>query len=359
MKELIKVSFPGLGIEPFTLNKIAFSIGSLEVRWYGILITLGIALAFAYAFFRGKRNEGIVPDDIIDIGLVTVLMGVLGARLYYVLTTLDEGGYNSFYDVIAIWNGGLGIYGGIIGGCLGIFLACKWKKLDWKKAFDMIGPGVMLAQAIGRWGNFFNGEAHGYAVGSRTYFYFMGKEHVLNVSESSLFYKLRMGLNPNPDAPLSRMNFYHPTFLYECLWNLLGFVLINIFYKHKKFNGQVALMYFVWYGFGRMFIEGFRTDSLFIPGTDLRISQCIGLACFTVGVILLIAIPVYRRFKPALAGVSEEAPVEDSEPLPTTEETTPESIQELDLTNENNETADEAAKTYGADEEEENNGKID
>ncbi len=317
MKELIEVSFPGPGIEPFTLNKIAFSIGKLEVRWYGILITLGIVLAFVYAYFRGKRNEGIVLDDVIDIGLVTVACGIVGARLYYVLTTLDEGLYHSFYDVIAIWNGGLGIYGGIIGGCLGIVLACKWKKISWLRAFDMIGPGVMLAQAIGRWGNFFNGEAHGYAIGATTRFYFMGTEHRIASGEGSLFHFLRMGLNPNPTYGV--MNYYHPTFLYECLWNLLGFGLINLFYKHKRFDGQVAVLYFMWYGFGRMFIEGFRTDSLYIPGTQLRISQCVGLACFVAGLLILIAVPAYKHFKPVPEAVKAAEETEETEK---TEETT-------------------------------------
>ena len=137
--EKITVAFPGLGIEPFDLNKIAFHLfGKNEVRWYGIVITCGIFFAFLYAMWRGKRNEGIISDDVLDVGLMTVFMGVLGARLYYVLTTMDEYEYDSFVDVIAIWEGGLAIYGGIIGGCLGILLVCYFKKLRWQKLFDMI-----------------------------------------------------------------------------------------------------------------------------------------------------------------------------------------------------------------------------
>ena len=166
MKEMTNISFPGLGIEQFSLNKIAFSLGPIEVRWYGVFITLGIVLAFAYAAWRGKKNEGIIFDDVIDIGLFTVILGVIGARAYYVLTTVGTGeyDYSSFIKVIAVWEGGLAIYGGIIGGCLGIVIACLIKKIKWQRAFDMIGPGVMLAQAIGRWGNFFNGEAYGYSI---------------------------------------------------------------------------------------------------------------------------------------------------------------------------------------------------
>ena len=297
MNELFQISFPGLGIEEFTLNRIAFSIGKLEVRWYGIVITMGILLAFLYAIFRGKRNEGVIMDDIIDVGLWTVILGILGARLYYVLTTLDEYHYDSIIDVIAIWNGGLAIYGGIIGGCIGILIACKIKKLKWRKLFDMVGPGVMIAQALGRWGNFFNGEAYGYPITDTTHFYLFNNEIVLPGGEGTLFHTLRMGLYPRGSSyPV----YFHPTFFYECVWNVVGFILINLFYKHKKYDGQVAILYFVWYGFGRMFIEGFRTDSLYIPGTSLRISQCLGLFFLTVGVLLLIGIALLRRYKPAV-----------------------------------------------------------
>ena len=297
MNETFQISFPGLGIGEFTLNRIAFSIGSLEVRWYGIVITLGIVLAFVYAFFRGKRNEGVIMDDIIDVGLWTVILGILGARLYYVLTTLDEYHYETFLDVIAIWNGGLAIYGGIIGGCIGILIACRIKKLKWRKLFDMIAPGVMIAQAIGRWGNFFNGEAYGYPITNATHFYLFNNEIVLPSGEGTPFHLLRMGLYPRGSAyPV----YFHPTFFYECMWNVIGFVLINLFYKHKKYDGQVAILYFVWYGFGRMFIEGFRTDSLYIPGTSLRISQCLGLIFLTVGVLLLVGIALLRRYKPTV-----------------------------------------------------------
>ncbi len=332
MKDITTVSFPSLGIEPFSLNKIAFSIGSIEVRWYGVVITLGIVLAFVYAWWRGKRNEGVILDDVIDIGLWTVILGVLGARLYYVLTTLDEYEYNNLIDVLAIWNGGLAIYGGIIGGCIGILIACRIKKICWRRAFDMIGPGVMIAQALGRWGNFFNGEAYGYPIGETTRFYFFNTEHLLPSGEGTLFHTFRMGLT-NPWNGITQ--YYHPTFLYECVWNLVGFGLINLFYKHKKFDGQIALMYFIWYGFGRMFIEGFRTDSLYIPGTTLRISQCLGLACFVIGLTLLLVftfVPACRRVaeRSMISATSQSAPAQsetteseaDTEPAPTADENT-------------------------------------
>lgn len=320
MKELIEVAFPGLGLDSFTLNKIVFSIGGLQVRWYGLIITCGIILACWYTMFRGKRNEGIISDDVLDVAIVTVLLGVLGARLYYVLTTLDKFEYNSLIDVLAIWNGGLAIYGGIIGGCLGIVITCTVKKIRWQKLFDMAAPGVMIAQALGRWGNFFNGEAYGYAIGETTRFYFFNTEHILPSGEGTLFHTLRMGLSETVGGQLT---YYHPTFLYESVWNVLGFVLINLFYKRKKFDGQIALMYFAWYGFGRMFIEGLRTDSLYLPGTSLRISQCVGLFCFAASVILMTVLLIWQHRRPELAWIGAPKYV----PAPEVEESAADAAQ--------------------------------
>lgn len=325
MREIVNISFPGLGIDEFSIRKIAFTLfGKLDVRWYGILITTGILLAVLYTVWRGKRNEKILSDDVIDVALVTVVLGVIGARLYYVLT--DSGNtYESFLDVIAIWQGGLGIYGGIIGGCLGIVLACRVKKLSWRKLLDMAAPGVMLAQAIGRFGNFCNGEAYGSLIGETTVFTFFGKEHILSVGEGSLFHTLRMGLSPNMYSSVQTY-YFHPTFLYESLWNLLGFALVNLFYKHKKMDGQVFLFYVSWYGFGRMFIEGLRTDSLLIPGTDLRISQCVGLFCFIVGLVLFVLCFFLGGKKTPKVQVAEGAPENgrDDAPAGETEEGTEE-----------------------------------
>ncbi len=265
------VSFPGIGIPDFNVSPVAFTIplfGGIEVRWYGIIITLGIILAFSYAAWRAKQ-EDIVFDDVLDIAIFTVIFGIIGARLYYVLTSLDK--YNSFYDMIAIWEGGLAIYGAIIGGGLAIFFVCRHKKIKFLKMFDAVAPGVMIGQILGRWGNFFNGEAYG-----------------ARVPEDSLLYFARMGLqssNTRFDFGTRAMVYVHPTFLYESLWNLAGFILINLLYKKKKFDGQVFLMYVTWYGFGRMFIEGLRTDSLYVG--VFRISQVVGFLCFVVGAVLL------------------------------------------------------------------------
>lgn len=283
MTQHTTVSFPGIGIGNFSLDNEAFNIGGdFPVFWYGIIITLGIVFAFLYTSFRGKY-EGVKFDDIIDIALWTVILGVLGARLYYVLTTLEYYIPEPFHlgeflkNVFDLREGGLAIYGGIIAGALGILISTKIKKLNTIKLMDMAAPGVMIAQSLGRWGNFFNGEAHGGIV-----------------SESSPLYFIRMGLLPNEDSS-STMYYYHPTFLYESLWNLAGFILINFFYKKKKFNGQIACMYLAWYGFGRFFIEGLRTDSLYIPGTEIRISQLIGILCFVIFGGLLIAGFIYSK----------------------------------------------------------------
>ncbi len=160
-------------------------------------------------------------------------------------------------------------------------IATRIKKINTIKLMDMAGPGVMLAQAMGRWGNFFNGEAFGTIV-----------------SEHHPLYFMRMGLisrNTVSDFGTLDMVYVHPTFLYESLWNICGFVLINIFYKKKKFNGQIACIYLSWYGFGRMFIEGLRTDSLYLPGTEMRISQLVGFICFVVFGALLVAGLLYSR----------------------------------------------------------------
>lgn len=307
------VSFPGLGIGDTTLNPVLFTLfGKLEVRWYGILITLGIALAFVYTTWRAKKSEGIKPDDILDTGLLCVVLSIIGARLYYVLTTLED--YHSFGEAIAIWNGGLAVYGGVIGGALGIFIMCRIKKIKPLRFYDAVVPAVILAQAIGRWGNFFNGEAYGYPIAESTHFFFFLKDFTIPSGNGTLFHWLRMGLGNGV--------YYHPTFLYECIWNLAGFALLNLIYRKKKFDGQILLSYLAWYGFGRMFIEGLRTDSLYIFkgifGTaGVRISQLVGLLCFLIGTALLIAIPISRKKRLAAAGApATEEPTEEPTEAP-------------------------------------------
>ncbi|MBE6548127.1 MAG: prolipoprotein diacylglyceryl transferase [Ruminococcaceae bacterium] len=278
---MTQISFPGIGIDTFEVDNVAFTIGDgFAVYWYGIIITLGIISAFIYTFYRAK-NEMINQDHLIDVGLWTVILGVIGARLYYVLTSLEDFipepfSFGEFMkNVFNIRGGGLAIYGGIICGAAGVIIASFIKKINTLKLVDSVAPGVMIAQAIGRWGNFVNGEAHGGIV-----------------SEGHPLHFLRMGLYPNEDSIFS-MVYYHPTFLYESLWNICGFILINILYKKKKFNGQIACMYLAWYGFGRFFIEGLRTDSLYVG--PFRISQVVGAACFIIFGSLLVWGLIYSK----------------------------------------------------------------
>lgn len=278
MKEWVEIAFPGLGIDTFRVNKIAFTVFGVEIRWYGILITLGMILAFCYALYRA-RQEGFRSDDVLDMGLFMIIFGVIGARLYYVVMKWDDfyvSGRSFWENLKSIFNirgGGLAIYGGVIAGALVLILYCRIKKLNWRGGCDMVVPGVMIAQALGRWGNFCNGEAYGGIV-----------------SEGSPLYFLRMGLSPNIWG--REMAYVHPTFLYESVWNLAGFCLIHfLLYPRKKFNGEVALSYFAWYGFGRMLIEGLREDSLYI-GT-VRVSQLVGFLCFVVATAMIVGIRIW------------------------------------------------------------------
>ena len=285
------ISFPGLGIQNLKINRVAFKIGSLTVYWYGIVITLGIVAAVSYAWFMFKKRE-LKNDDLIDMTIWAVLSGVIGARLYYVLMKLDS--YTDFWSIFKIWEGGLALYGGIIGGGLAVFIVCKKKKVSFLRVADCVMPGVMLAQAMGRWGNFTNGEAYGYVV-----------------EEGSPLYFLRMGIYPHSNVATDALNhiaYVHPTFFYESLWNLTGFILINIifcFVKRKKIDGQTFFACVAWYGFGRTFIELLRTDSLYLFGA-VRVSSLVGVICFLVGTAMFIYVTVKGK-KAALANEEYEA----------------------------------------------------
>ncbi len=256
------ISFPGLGIDEFVIDRTAFTIFGKDVAWYGIIIAIGMAAAVMYVIYRARQHVGISTDDVFDYALAMIFFGVVGARLYYVLTS-DS--YYTFADAFKIWNGGLAIYGGIIGGGLAAIAVSYFKGVRPQCFLDMVGPGVMIAQAIGRWGNFCNGECFG---GPTTLPWGMNLTHLRG------------------DKVVQVFGTVHPTFLYESLWNVLGFVLINIFYKKRKFDGQIFLMYIAWYGLGRGFIEGMRTDSLYVG--PFRISQVLGFASFIIAVALII-----------------------------------------------------------------------
>ena len=290
MGRISTISFPGLGIGEFTINGVALSFElwgrPVTIMWYGIIICLGIFAGFAYFAWRARQAR-ISFDDIMDITLITVLSAVVGARLYFVIFfggfvetggTFWENLEGTLYNIIAIWNGGLAIYGGIIAGALAVYLVSRHKKIGFFKLADMAAPAVMLGQLIGRWGNFCNGEAFG--------------------SETTLPW--RMGLC---NAQTGYETIYvHPTFLYESLWNLVGFILINIFYKKRKYHGEVTLWYFAWYGLGRGFIELLRTDSLMLG--SIRVSSLLSFLLFAALVPLLLVLRV-RYEKLAKSGSIE------------------------------------------------------
>ncbi len=268
------ISFPGLGIEPFHIDKIAFTLFGRDIAWYGIIICFGIILAVAYGLYRAK-TENVKSDHIIDLAFFLVLFGIIGARLYYVIFEFDNylvtgkgfGGnlLGTLKNICAIWNGGLAIYGAVIAGFFTALIVCRVKKLSLLKIADIAMPAVMIGQIIGRWGNFVNVEAYG------------------SVTELPW----RMGIHYKLSEDWMSSTYVHPTFLYESLWNLVGFVIANLIYRKKKFDGQIFYFYMAWYGFGRMLIEGLRTDSLMI-GDTLRISQLVGLVTCIAGVVLTV-----------------------------------------------------------------------
>lgn len=270
MLRISKISFPGLGIEEFSVNSVAFTIFGVSIAWYALIITCGMIAAVAYVILTSKKI-GITSEDVIDFALWTIPIGIIGARMYYVLTSLDQ--FDSFAEVLNIRGGGLAIYGGIIAGAITVFSVCLYKKIDFLAFADCVSPGVLLAQGIGRWGNFMNGEAFGYET---DWFCRMGLRNVLTGNQIA---------------------YVHPTFLYESLWNILGFALINVFAKHKKYDGQLFLMIFGWYGLGRMFIEGLRADSLYssIFGLEFRTSQVLAATIFSVCAAALIVFATIRK----------------------------------------------------------------
>ena len=264
---MTQISFPGLGIEEFMLNPAAISFGeSFSVYWYAIFILIGFALAFLYAWYR-SRYEKIKFYDLLDVTLYTIIFSIIGARLFYVILANDQ--FNGFLDVIAIWDGGLAMYGAIIAGAVTIAIVGKIKKLSVLKVLDLASPALMLGQAVGSWGSFFNGEAYG-----------------MIIPEENPLYFIRMGISPHVFEDVKGLAYVHPTFFYEFIWLLIGFAVIHFLYKKKKFDGQIILMYLAWYGFGKMFIESLRVDSLTLG--VFKVAQVIGFVCFVAGTVALI-----------------------------------------------------------------------
>lgn len=271
------VQFPGLGLE-FNINRVAFTIGGLDVYWYGVLIATGFLLALVFAF-RYAVDFGIDADRLVDVVLVGSVCAVICARAYYVIFSPVP--YESFADMIYIRQGGLAIYGGVIGAALFGGLACKWRKLPILPTFDLVAMGFLIGQSIGRWGNFVNQEAFGSNTSLPWGMYSQATASYLSSWQTVL---AQDGVIVDPSMPV------HPTFLYESIWCAVGFFALWAYMKKRRFNGEIALMYAAWYGAGRFWIEGLRTDSLMLPGMTLRVSQLIALISVVAAVAAIVII---------------------------------------------------------------------
>ena len=276
------VEFPALGLS-FPLNRVAFSIGGINIYWYGVCIAVGMCLALVFAFRHGVEF-GVDADAMVDVILIGVVMGILCARLYYV--AMAPYNYDSLWEVLAIRDGGLAIYGGIIGGFLFGGLACKWRKVPVLPMFDLAAMGFLIGQGCGRWGNFFNQEAFGCNTTLPWGMFSEATEDYLMGSTVTV----PKGVTIDPTMPV------HPTFLYESIWCFVGLALLTAYIKKRKFNGDIALRYLIWYGAGRFWIEGLRTDSLLlVPSLGLRASQLVAAAAVVGGVALEIFLT--RKYK--------------------------------------------------------------
>lgn len=248
------------------MDPIMFSLFGIEIHWYSILILIGIIIGLIILEKEAKKFK--YPKELIfNICFWAIIFGIIGARIYYVIFNFSYY-QNNLLEIFAIWNGGLAIHGGIIAGVITVIFFAKKYHLNFLKLLDMAAPSLILAQAIGRWGNFFNGEAHGIAVSLS---------------------KLQDLLVPN--FIIEGMNiggiYYLPTFYFESLWCLLGFIILIIIRKMKYIKiGATTSIYLMWYSFGRFFIEAWRTDSLMIGG--FKVAQIISVMLFITGLVYLI-----------------------------------------------------------------------
>ena len=286
MYRYTNISFPSLGINIDPVREI--TLGPLSIHLYGVMIALGLTLAVIYGS-RRSREFGLTEDHILDAVLWVTPFAVVCARAYYCIFQWKEMYAANPISVLYIWNGGLAIYGGVIGAVLGVIVFCKIKKLKIATLLDMVLIGFLIGQSLGRWGNFFNREAFGAETDS---FFRMGLTH------------MKTGVT----------TYFHPTFLYESVWNAAGFLLLHFASKKRKYDGQVALMYGAWYGLGRCIIEGLRVDSLWWG--PFRVSQLLaGISC-----IAAVGVLVWQSFKPHSPGnlfvnqvAAREKPEENTE----------------------------------------------
>ena len=277
-----EISFPALGI---ALNPpSSFNIGPLNVHFYGAIIAFGLILAVTYAC-RRSQQFGIKEDDVMDGVLFVTPFAVLCARAYYCIFTWEHYASDPI-RVFYIWEGGLAIYGGVLGAAIGVAVLCRVKRIKLPTMLDLVSLGFLIGQSIGRWGNFFNREAFG--------------------AETDTF--LRMGLM---NRYTGEVIYYHPTFFYESVWNAVGFLLLHHLSKKRQYDGQIALGYAAWYGLGRAFIEGLRTDSLYWG--PFRVSQLLAaVSCLAALAVLLWQ--MLRPHDPQKLFVNQVAAKEDETP---------------------------------------------
>ncbi|WP_046178191.1 prolipoprotein diacylglyceryl transferase [Domibacillus tundrae] len=265
----------------YPLNPIAFELGNFQVHWYGIIIGIGIALGFYLASKEGDRI-GLPQETFSDLLIWAIPIALISARMYYVLFQWDYYSQNPG-TIIQIWNGGIAIHGALIGSVITAIVFSRKRGISFWKLADIAAPSIILGQAIGRWGNFVNQEAHGGEV-TRS---FLQNLHL-------------------PDFIVNQMYidgaYYHPTFLYESVWNIFGLALLLFLRKVNPKRGELFLSYVIWYSIGRFFIEGMRTDSLMLPGDFLRIAQVLSLSL----IVIAAAILIYRRAKYTLPRYADQ-----------------------------------------------------
>ncbi|OEK66739.1 prolipoprotein diacylglyceryl transferase [Staphylococcus equorum] len=247
------------------INPIALELGPISVRWYGIIIAVGILLGYFIAQ-EGVKRIGFDKDTLVDIIFWSAIFGFIVARLYFVIFQWPYYIQNPI-EIPMIWHGGIAIHGGLIGGFVTGIIICKQKNINPFQIGDVIAPSMILGQGIGRWGNFMNHEAHGGPV-SRT---FLENLHI-------------------PDFIINNMyingKYYQPTFLYESIWDILGFVILILLRKHLRI-GDTFCLYLIWYSIGRFFVEGMRTDSLMLT-SDIRVAQLMSIILIIVGIVIMI-----------------------------------------------------------------------
>ena len=295
--DFARVTFGGINTA-FDVSSVfcEFNIGDkfFSIKWYGVIIAFGFTLA---ALFGGRiaYTWRINLSKMVDVLIYGTFGGIIGARAYYVIFQWDYYSQNPA-EIFQIWNGGLAIYGGIIGGLLAAFITCKVEKLNFYNLLDMVGMSLLIGQGIGRWGNYANQEAFGTFTNGN--FGMMSSK----VASYIASHPDKFGLEGITDvnAYIEENNlFVHPTFFYEFAWCMLGFLVLYItLKKFRKFSGQLFLSYGIWYGLGRTFIEGLRTDSLYIGDTSIRVSQLLSICIVAVCSIVLVAMLIKVKKNP-------------------------------------------------------------